>query len=61
MFPSLHAAALLVWTQPVARSHESSVQGFPSLQVLVMNTQPMAGLHALLVQGLLSSQTMAVP
>src|SRR5262249_48637522 len=29
--PSLHGAVLLVKTQPVAASHESSVQGLPSL------------------------------
>jgi hypothetical protein len=31
--PSLHAALLLVWTQPVAGAHESSVQPLPSLQL----------------------------
>ena len=31
--PSLHAAALLVWTQPVPRTQESSVQGLPSSQL----------------------------
>jgi hypothetical protein len=30
--PSLHDAALFVWTQPVLRSHESSVQTLPSSQ-----------------------------
>jgi hypothetical protein len=31
--PSLHAAALLLCIHPVARSHESSVQGLPSSQL----------------------------
>src|SRR5205823_3963178 len=31
-FPSSHAAALFVWTQPAAGSHESFVQPLPSLQ-----------------------------
>jgi hypothetical protein len=32
-FPSLQDAVLLVWTQPYAGSHESSVQGLLSLQL----------------------------
>ena len=32
-FPSLHDAALFVWTQPVAGAQESSVQGLPSSQL----------------------------
>jgi hypothetical protein len=33
-FPSSHAAVLLVWTQPEAGLHESSVQTLPSLQLV---------------------------
>jgi hypothetical protein len=60
-FPSLHAAALLVWTQPVATSHESSVQGFPSSHVLLKWTQPTAGSQASFVHGLSSLQPTGVP
>src|SRR5439155_810648 len=32
--PSLHGLVLFVWTHPEAGSHESSVQGLPSLQLI---------------------------
>jgi hypothetical protein len=45
VFPSLHAAVLFVYPQPVSLLHESLVQMFPSLQ---FNGAPPTHLPALL-------------
>jgi hypothetical protein len=61
-FPSLQTAELLVNTQPIAGSQESSVQTLLSLQLIGVWTQlPVAVLQVSVVQALLSLQMSAAP
>src|SRR6185369_7871341 len=54
---SLHDPVLLVWAQPVAGAHESSVQGLPSSQLgPVPPTQAPPAQVSLVVQAFPSSQ-----
>jgi hypothetical protein len=46
--------------QPVAGSHESTVQVLPSSQLIAVWTQPVAGSHESAVQAVLSSQLIGV-
>ena len=60
-FPSSQAFELLVWTQPEAESHESSVHGLLSSQLRGVEWQPVAESHVSSVQRFPSLQSTGAP